>query len=428
MRVPSPRVGVKRPRLERRVAAAVTAACGLLVAGLAAWATFGAALGAAGVRALVIALLGMAMGLLRFSWPRGTVAHGGRPGALGVEGGELVVETAGRRRRYALSAVARGWRELDTGSERVVLELGDGTVVWGADLQPETARALLERIGAGVSAHALRLELEPPAHVRTAAGCLFMLAAGVAVPLVAFAFVTLLPLSMGVEPTPAWAHLLVGPLAALAFFGLWTLLRSLFRSSLLIGRDGVHVRRPLRRGRFVRYADLVHAVVEGFASELRLELRGARPLVLPAEPVAADAAVRRIEEAVLALPRDGAVVDLRALDRGDRSVSSWLADAATLLRMRGYRERTVAASDLVGIAEDPRAPVERRIAAAAALAPVADAPLKRRLRIAAQSCGNPPLRIVMESAAEGDLDLAAQAEAEVAIAADRVPDTERAPS
>ncbi|MFT3772007.1 MAG: hypothetical protein QM820_41905 [Minicystis sp.] len=202
------------------------------------------------------------------------------------------------------------------------------------------------------------------------------------------------------------------------------LIRALQRREAVVGTDGIVFRRALRKLR-IPYDEVTGVLPD--ARGVRLLRRGASPVVLPTQgavdgplperraapgvhvPEAEarrNALLARIEEA-MAMRDQGAVArpGLDLLDRRGRSIAAWREELAKLLdEGAGYRRTGLTAGDLAGVVEDASASVERRIAAAVALATKPEDEARQRVRIAAQACADDELRRALESAAEGEID------------------------
>ncbi len=104
------------------------------------------------------------------------------------------------------------------------------------------------------------------------------------------------------------------------------------------------------------------------------------------------------------------------LDRGGRPIAAWReAVRALLTRAHDYRTDGVTRDDLLRLLEDPRTPVERRVAAAMALAAEDDPVTTVRVHAAATS-PDARVRIALERGLDGTL---ADDELDAAQAADR---------
>ena len=99
---------------------------------------------------------------------------------------------------------------------------------------------------------------------------------------------------------------------------------------------------------------------------------------------------------------------LTLLDRGGRSLEDWRSELERLVKEgTDYRASRLNAVHLAEVVEDATSTVERRLGAAIALSSLEKQPaLQQRVRIAAQACANQKLRIALDHAYEGTVELA----------------------
>ena len=90
----------------------------------------------------------------------------------------------------------------------------------------------------------------------------------------------------------------------------------------------------------------------------------------------------------------------------------WLSDVKDLAAARTYRETRLDEDRLWRMVDDPTASPATRAGAALALSAAIDDPSRARLRVAAEACVEPKLRIALLRVAEG----ASDAELEEALA------------
>jgi hypothetical protein len=119
------------------------------------------------------------------------------------------------------------------------------------------------------------------------------------------------------------------------------------------------------------------------------------------------ALIARIQGALTAY-RSGTGASAEALlVRGERDARSWLE---SLRQLGSFREAAITPEALVRVAESQVAEPTARAAAAALLSRGADDRMRERLRIAADACASPKLRVALEKAAtsagEDELDAA----------------------
>jgi hypothetical protein len=203
-------------------------------------------------------------------------------------------------------------------------------------------------------------------------------------------------------------------------FGLWgtvgTIGALLASAALEVGRDGILLRRRLG-SRYLPYASLESAW--GTATTLVLKPRGHKPLRFTvAQGSRADreqiceAMVRRIEEARQVFAQSSPVEGAAALVApGGRSAMQWVHEVRELVRARSYREAVLDADRLWRVVDDPSMTASTRAGAAMALAAI-DEDARSRLRVAAEACADPKLRIALAQVAEGT----EEAEMEAALA------------
>ncbi len=210
-------------------------------------------------------------------------------------------------------------------------------------------------------------------------------------------------------------------LAVLAAVAWLVRLRDVAR--VAVGRDGV----ALARGgtlRFIPYGDL--AEVDWDEYGVNLELRDGDEVTLPVVNAEGlrdprDASVARMMarrdalhdrvRSELARWRSSPVTHQEQpatalLDRQGRSLTAWQAGLRELVSVtgQGYRRVSLDREDVTRIVEDPRASVERRVAAVMALAPEGDADVRARVRAVVDGCALDPVRVAIDRAACGELD------------------------
>ncbi len=197
---------------------------------------------------------------------------------------------------------------------------------------------------------------------------------------------------------------------AVVFFGL----RALFGPErLVVGADGVVVKRTLR-SKFIPHSAIKDVRVTQSAVKFELESGAevsarARHLT----PVRRSEIEARIAETLQVFRKaDAPEAALARLDRGGRTLDEWRASLAALLSTgESYRARTLDKDALVSVVESPGAPLERRVAAAVALAALGDAAATERVRVAAAASANVRVRVALEQASAGELDERALEEA-----------------
>jgi hypothetical protein len=195
-------------------------------------------------------------------------------------------------------------------------------------------------------------------------------------------------------------------LGGLAFGLLVSLWTSLFvmGSTVTVGADGLVVRDGVRR-RFIAYADLAFVGV-GPTNTLDVTYRdGRREHIWVDGDVGTKPEVLhdRVHQAWKLSRRESATVPAQLLSRHGRSIAEWRETLARLLSSdSGYRSVTVDAEALARVLRDATAPIEQRIAAALALG--SSETTREQVRVAAATIVNEPVRVAIESAADGSLD------------------------
>ena len=179
--------------------------------------------------------------------------------------------------------------------------------------------------------------------------------------------------------------------------------------TLSVGADGVRVRRWFGGARFFRYTDMESIALDGSTVSLRLR----HGTTLTMSKVAARATklfgsdIRDEVEGLVA--RVSARIDTHrthnevsvraALARGERPTAEWLrslrlyADASA-----SFRTPAIPADIFWGVVEDATAPATARVGAAVALHGKLDDAARARLRVAADGCAAPQLRVALEAA------------------------------
>lgn len=318
---------------------------------------------------------------------------------LRVKADHLVARSADARElSWARSEIAQG---VELGEGKAALELRSGARVEIA-LEGRDASRVLDAIGLGPT--------ERRAVFRWRGGLDVVVGAigGMAIPLALLFLAPSVPLGALVCPILSGAPwLLAGWLGG-----------TVSQRSIEIGADALVARGRLRTV-LARFADLVDARAIDGALPGRLELvfRDGRreKVLLDPEDVSIRAAVlARLETAragAAARPEGQRLAELLA--NAGKSFADLRAMAARLLVSSvGFRDATVTETEVAALLDDPQATAEQRIAAAIALA-ARDGSGRARVRVAAESCASPKLRVALDAAAEGTLDDAMLEEAEM---------------
>jgi hypothetical protein len=347
------------------------------------------------------------------------VTRRGRRGSITVEDEVLRVEAGERTWTFPLAHIVAGWTTASAGGERVVLETRTRSLI-AVDVPGAAAsRELLHALGLGPDQRAVAMRVA----ISQSASSRFLLALGG----LFFSSITMLLGSLSVllfweslrgSSAVGPGHLVASMLTLMFGVGAWVCISPLTTTTVRIGTDGVSVQRFGRR-RFIPRAQIEGVGVS--RGTLVFERRDGRLLtVQTAGPEEALTLQRRVEEALAAHESQAPAEALAALDRSGRPVDEWRRAVEALIREgTGYRRAGIEADDLLLVVEDGAARPERRVAAAVALASRGDPAARRRVRVAAEACVSPKLRIAIAQAAEGDIDEDALAAAEEEAALSR---------
>jgi hypothetical protein len=185
-------------------------------------------------------------------------------------------------------------------------------------------------------------------------------------------------------------------------------------SRVAVGVDGVLVK-GTSRTRFFAYRDLEAARVASGALELvrkgkvilRLQLHGADALRRDAVLARVRQHVDRVKEG-----KDAVAAQLVASSSQEQltRVASGGAD---------YRAASLPREALWALVEGPSVDGEARRAAAEAIVKSGDAGERRRVRVAAERCADPRVRVALEALVDGDAEADAEAKAVGSVAARR---------
>ena len=176
------------------------------------------------------------------------------------------------------------------------------------------------------------------------------------------------------------------------------------RSSLHIGADGALLASRIGP-RFIPWSEVVR--IEPSSNGITFQLqRGAFTIPL-ASRRRMNAYEQQLQAATLARARaalqafqSGARPNAEArVARRGRSVADWTRDLFD--RDGDFRQAPIHDDDMWRVVESPAADASARAGAAAVLARGGDQGARRRLRVAAEGCTEPKLRVVLEKAAEG---------------------------
>jgi hypothetical protein len=203
-----------------------------------------------------------------------------------------------------------------------------------------------------------------------------------------------------------------GPMLVAAAF-LWAALSA--RVTVDVGSDGLLLRRITRR-RFVSFADLRSVASDG--QDVVLGLRSGEWLRLGlgtrgASEDSREALIQRIEEARAAFVQGRGTEGAEALVApGGRALEAWVREARTMGAGGQYRAASLTADRLWRVVDDAGAPAATRAGAAMVLAgDAADADVRQRLRVSAEACADPKLRVALQSVASDHVEEEALLEA-----------------
>jgi hypothetical protein len=376
-----------------------------VVASSSAWVPI--ALGAAGIWGAIVAL--SAVG-------RGSGERSLEPGKVEVRPGSVVVQALGGSRRTVSRAdVVTGWCEPVQDRVTAVLQLRRGDLVLVEQPDERAARAVLSHAGIEETAQAIRMRLGGD-NVAGRAIRAFLLAPlamiGIPAMLAPFALVIALPFTSLALPLASVFGIIV---SSILFGGLlWWLGSKLIPSWLSIGSDGILVHKGVRKT-FLPYSRVTSAMIGGGQAyfHVTIVLSGGEIMTVPAASRdQADAVVRQIDAAIQAFETRGRADLVDGLGRNGRPANAWRAALKAVMTEGAYRQMPVGAEQLLRIAEDPGVPEDVRVGAVLALKSPGDEAAGKRIRVAAEACASPRVRVALRRAADGVIADAELAELE----------------
>lgn len=161
-----------------------------------------------------------------------------------------------------------------------------------------------------------------------------------------------------------------------------------------VGADGLRLKRTLTRERFLSFAEVSDAKVDG--KDLHLTLTDGTKMALHLDEEGPTLGERIREALTHYRARNANAATVVA--RGDRSTAEWIKDAKTIReRDVSYRQAAVPDEQLWSIVEDASASPTERAGAALALRAELDGDGRTRLRIAAGACAEKKLRVALET-------------------------------
>lgn len=292
-------------------------------------------------------------------------------------------------RQWVLGAnVASGVVVPSKGQFDVQLRFVDGNEASILVRDEATADALLDLIGVGPEQRRTRVSWASlPKRV----------AAGVAGAVTGLTLATAL-LMIAPEPfnVPAVFFWFMAPFLAPPLFAKWLAWRD-----LEVGTDGIAWRYGRKRD-FVPLGRVSGVDVQGDDLVVRLVDGTDRRFTISKDGLAEG--LRRRVEALLASVGDG--LDRQALfARGEQTFAQWVERMRGLLKQEGtHRSRPVQAHDAMAVLEDPQADPDARVGAALALGHAEGPAAAARVRVVAETCVHPKLRVALELAAQGEVE------------------------
>lgn len=203
-----------------------------------------------------------------------------------------------------------------------------------------------------------------------------------------------------------------GPSAALVVLTWATMIVLGLRASteILVGADGVRLRRRLSRERFVPFHAIAKVTMEG--RDLAFHLRHGEVLRVHHEssskPRFGVELANAAEDATQLAVRVNAGIEAHSASsrelahfaRGNRTTRQWLDDLVA--RDDAYRTASTPADELWRVVADPALPATARAGAAYALRETLDDEGRTRLRVIADACAGPQLRVALERTADDE--------------------------
>ena len=341
-------------------------------------------------------LLGAALATLFGLFVRRNISQGA--GTIGVVGGALVIVQGRKKKAIPLADLVEGRSSPRRGE--IDLGLRGGAQIVAAVPSSEEAERLLVAAGLDASKRTMRFELGETTFLTWMT---FLLGPAAVVP-VTTAIIRLMPLRGGVA---AFVYCAV---FVLLFVGLFQLVRALWGpAKLIVGADGIVVDRTLR-DEFVPFGRLASMTMKHDRVTLRLDDGSrVRARARHLNDVQQSELKARIDAAIAAFHGgENAAEALSQLDRAGRPIAAWRAAMDALLeRQATYRETPLTREQLFAVLESAAAPAERRLAAAVSLSAGGEPEVATRIRIAADACARPRVRLALQGVAEREIDDAA---------------------
>lgn len=344
---------------------------------------------------------GTAVGSAVLAWFLSSMARA-KAGSLEVEGAELVIVRGENVRRIPVASVS-GAMIVPIAPGRPVhvellLENGEQVIVDAKDA--DTARALLSRAGLSIEKRTSRTAF--PASMRPVALMAALFASFMAGPIF---------LPMGGESVSGVIMWFAIALSAFIAAAMGT-----SAPEVTVGLDGMRIR-SARRSQFVSFDGAVEVRPTRSGLELVQSDGSTKPITLflvgtSQRWAQRDALVDSISDALARRTSEAEGKEAMAsLARGGRTVSSWREAIRAMALDGGYRNASLPFEGLTGLLARPDASAEDRIGAALALKASHPEEATERVRVAAQTCADPKVRVALERVAEGAEEDAAIEEA-----------------
>ncbi len=324
-------------------------------------------------------LLGVAGRLLRFGGLR-------REGRLVVDARGLVLVSAEGKERVLASRIESGVIVPTDGRFDVQLRAASGNAVSVLVDDEASAEALLALVGVEERRTKVRWAKLGARLGAGALGAFAGLVAGTTILVNAPAALTVL----GAMAFATLPFLLPGPFSTILAW-----------RELEVGADAIAWRYWLRR-KVLPLSEVQGARVQGGQLVVRLSDGTDRRFEIPIAGLA-DGLARRIEAALAAM--GGARAKAPLFARGELAFAEWVQRMKGLLgRDTAFRAAPVVVDDAVRVLEDAEADPDARVGAAVALAQLDEPALVAKVRVVAERCVSPRLRVALEDAARDALD------------------------
>jgi len=187
----------------------------------------------------------------------------------------------------------------------------------------------------------------------------------------------------------------------LGYVGIAAVTATVFRlaSRVAVGLDGVHVR-GTSRAKFYAYRDIDEARAKGADLELVRRGRVLVRLQLHGEDAARrDAVLARITSHIARVKEGRGAIAAQMVASSSKEALARVAHGGA-----DYRMAAMTREQLWALVEGPEIEASARKAAAAALATSSDDGERARLRVAAEHCAEPQVRVALEEMARGEGD------------------------